>query len=369
MRHTAIALGLMLAATAAQAQIIEEIIVTAQKRAENVMDVPIAITAYSGDALEKLGTRSLTDIGRFTSGVDMNNNKSLQPTYSIRGVQTNDWTIGSDPAVAVYVDSVYAARGAGAEAAFVDIERVEVLKGPQGTLFGRNATGGAIHIITHKPTQETEGRIKLTGGNYQRRNIEAMYNTPLSDTVALRITGSVLRRDGYVENLYGNDVNEENRKNIRASLLWDASENTEVILRAAYEDMDQVAGVTNTLNSAAFEAANPGESWDAFGAGAWDVPKQQEARKMGSASLEVNHQIGDMTLTSITAWRDVDTSCSRISTAPTTRCSISAHPTRRKAPSSRRNCVSREPPTLSSGRPAPPTRLKNSSTPPRRSSW
>ena len=307
MRHTAIALGLMLAATAAQAQIIEEIIVTAQKRAENVMDVPIAITAYSGDALEKLGTRSLTDIGRFTSGVDMNNNKSLQPTYSIRGVQTNDWTIGSDPAVAVYVDSVYAARGAGAEAAFVDIERVEVLKGPQGTLFGRNATGGAIHIITHKPTQETEGRIKLTGGNYQRRNIEAMYNTPLSDTVALRITGSVLRRDGYVENLYGNDVNEENRKNIRASLLWDASENTEVILRAAYEDMDQVSGVTNTLNAGAFEAANPGESWDAFGAGAWDVPKQQEARKMGSASLEVNHQIGEMTLTSITAWRDVDT--------------------------------------------------------------
>ena len=197
MRRSTIAIAIALASTAAQAQLIEEVIVTAQKRAENVMDVPIAITAFSGDALEKLGTRSLTDIGRFTAGVDMNNNKSLQPTYSIRGVETNDWTIGSDPAVAVYVDGVYAARGAGAEAAFVDVERIEVLKGPQGTLFGRNATGGAIHILTHKPSQETEARVKLTGGDYRRRNIEAMYNTPLSETVALRVTGSVLRRDGY----------------------------------------------------------------------------------------------------------------------------------------------------------------------------
>ena len=157
-RRAAIALAIA-ASQPLHAQVIEEIIVTAQKRAENVMDVPIAITAYSGEALEQLGTRNLTDIGRFTAGVDMNNDKSLQPTYSIRGVETNDWTIGSDPAVAVYVDGVYAARGAGAEAAFIDVERVEVLKGPQGTLFGRNATGGAIHIITTKPVFETEGRV------------------------------------------------------------------------------------------------------------------------------------------------------------------------------------------------------------------
>ncbi len=307
MRRSTIAIAIALASTAAQAQLIEEVIVTAQKRAENVMDVPIAITAFSGDALEKLGTRSLTDIGRFTAGVDMNNNKSLQPTYSIRGVETNDWTIGSDPAVAVYVDGVYAARGAGAEAAFVDVERIEVLKGPQGTLFGRNATGGAIHILTHKPSQETEARVKLTGGDYRRRNIEAMYNTPLSDTVALRVTGSVLRRDGYVDNLNGEDVNDENRKNVRLALLWDVSDSTEAILRYAYEDMDQTGGVTSTLNAAAFEAANPGRSWDPFGAGSWDAPEQKEAREMSSASLEVNHQIGEMTLTSITAWRDVET--------------------------------------------------------------
>ncbi len=116
---------LMVAAVqCAQAQLIEEVLVTAQKRAENVMDVPIAITAYTGEALGQLGTRSLSDVGRFTAGVDMHNDKSLQPTYSIRGIETNDWTIGSDPAIAVYVDGVYAARGAGAEAALIDIERI-----------------------------------------------------------------------------------------------------------------------------------------------------------------------------------------------------------------------------------------------------
>ena len=306
-RRAALALAIA-AAQPLHAQTIEEIIVTAQKRAENVMDVPIAITAYSGGALEDLGARNLSDIGRFTAGVDMNNDKALQPTYSIRGVETSDWTIGSDPAVAVYVDGVYAARGAGAEAAFVDVERVEVLKGPQGTLFGRNATGGAIHIITKKPAFETEGRLKLTGGDYDRRDVEAVYNTALSDTVAVRITGAVLRRDGYQKDITGgDDVNEEDKKNIRLALLWNATENTEVLVRAGYEDMDQLSGVLHTLNSAAWEAANPGRQYDRFGHGAWDAPEQREKRELSSASLELNHQFDATMFTSITAWRDVDT--------------------------------------------------------------
>jgi iron complex outermembrane receptor protein len=306
-RRAAIAFAIA-ASQPLHAQVIEEIIVTAQKRAENVMDVPIAITAYSGEALEQLGTRNLTDIGRFTAGVDMNNDKSLQPTYSIRGVQTNDWTIGSDPAVAVYVDGVYAARGAGAEAAFIDVERVEVLKGPQGTLFGRNATGGAIHIITNRPAFATEGRIKVTGGNYDRRDIEGIYNTALGEDVAMRLTAAVQRRDGYIRDLTGgDDVNEEDKKNVRLALLWNAAENTEVLARIGYEDMDQLSGVLHTTNGAAWEAANPGRRHDDFGDGAWDAPEQREKRELFSASLEINHQFDDVTFTSITAWRDFET--------------------------------------------------------------
>jgi iron complex outermembrane receptor protein len=237
----------------------------------------------------------------------MNNDKALQPTYAIRGVETNDWTIGSDPAVAVYVDGVYAARGAGAEAAFVDVERVEVLKGPQGTLFGRNATGGAIHIISHKPGFETEGRVKVTAGDYDRLNIEGLYNTALGESVAMRITASSYTRDGYIENLDGDDANDEDRRNLRVALLWDVTEETEALLRLGYEDMDQFSGVTHTLNSAAWEVANPGYTHDDFGDGAWDAPEQVESRESSSASLEINHQFADMTFTSITAWRDFDT--------------------------------------------------------------
>jgi len=306
-QRSTLAIAIALLAQPLHAQVMEEIIVTAQKRAENVQDVPIAISAYSGEALEKLGTRALSDIGRFTAGVDMNNDKALQPTYSIRGVETNDWTIGSDPAVAVYVDGVYAARGAGAEAAFVDIERIEVLKGPQGTLFGRNATGGAIHLITNKPSFDTEGRIKLTAGNYLRRDVEGFYNTALSDTLALRLSASVQTRDGYIEDVNGGEVNDEDKKNLRLGLLWNAGDNTEVITRLAVEDMDQTSGVLHTLNSAAWEAANPGLRYDQFGDGAWDAPEQREKREMFSASVEVNHQIGEMTFTSITGWRSFET--------------------------------------------------------------
>ena len=298
---------LVAAVQCAQAQLIEEVLVTAQKRAENVMDVPIAITAYTGEALDQLGTHSLTDVGRFTAGVDMNNDKSLQPTYGIRGIATNDWTIGSDPAIAVYVDGVYAARGAGAEAALIDIERIEILKGPQGTLFGRNATGGAIHIITPKPSFETEGKVKLTAGNYERADAELIYNTALGESVAMRLSGSLRNRDGYMNNLYGNDLNNEDKKNVRVALLWNASDATEVVLRTSYEDMDQESGVLHTTNAAAWEAANPGHRHDNFGDVAYDAPKQQEKRELYTASVEINHEIGDMLFTSITGWREFQT--------------------------------------------------------------
>ncbi|MBK6582447.1 MAG: TonB-dependent receptor [Gammaproteobacteria bacterium] len=299
---------LMVAAVqCAQAQLIEEVLVTAQKRAENVMDVPIAITAYTGEALGQLGTRSLSDVGRFTAGVDMNNDKSLQPTYSIRGIETNDWTIGSDPAIAVYVDGVYAARGAGAEAALIDIERIEILKGPQGTLFGRNATGGAIHIITPKPSFETEGEVTLRAGNYDRADAELIYNTPLGESVAMRLSASLRSRDGYMDNLHGDDLNNEDKKNVRVALLWNASDTTEVILRTGYEDMDQESGVLHTTNAAVWEAANPGHKHDNFGDVAYDAPKQQEKRELYTASVEINHEIGDMLFTSITGWREFQT--------------------------------------------------------------
>lgn len=297
----------VLAATSAQAQpMLEEVIVTAQKRSENVMDVPIAISVFDEAMVEKLSARNLTDLGRFTSGVEMNNDNALQPTYTIRGVQTNDWTVGSDPAVAVYVDGVYAARGAGAEAALADIARVEVLKGPQGTLFGRNATGGAIHIISQPPVFEQEGRAKVTVGDYNRLDGELMYNTPLSDSLALRLVAVSRNRDGYLENLSGPDMSEQDSESYRASLLWDASPRTEVLWRMEYGELGQDAGAQFTLVNSVFEGANPGHTLDPYGDIANDFHSREE-REMFATSLEINHEMEDVTLTSITGWRQFET--------------------------------------------------------------
>ena len=244
---------------------IENIIVTAQKREESVMDVPISISALSGDSLEKLTTRYLSDIGRFTAGVEMNTDKALQPVYNIRGIETDDFTVGSDPAIAVYVDGVYAARGGGSEAAFADISRVEVLKGPQGTLYGRNATGGAINLVSNAPTFEQEGKIKVTLGNEGRRDLEFVYNQPFSDKLAMRVVGVTRNRDGVLNNVEGGELNDENQDAFRVSFLWSPDDSTDVVLRVDSSKMDQRSAAVYTQIPAVFESANPGRSFDLFG--------------------------------------------------------------------------------------------------------
>jgi len=293
------------ATTQAQQPMLEEVIVTAQKRSESLMDVPIAISVFDGQAVEDLSAKNLTDLGRFTAGVEMNNHKSLQPTYTIRGVETNDWTVGSDPAVAVYVDGVYAARGGGAEAALADLERIEVLKGPQGTLFGRNATGGAIHLISRRPSQEQEARIKLTAGNYNRLDGELMFNQPLTDELAMRFVGITRNHDGWYDNISGDDLNDADQQAYRLGFLWDASPNTEVFWLLDYSELDQNSAAQHTLINAVWEGSNPGKL-DDFGDISLDFINE-EKREMFATSLEINHDFNDMTFTSITGWREFDT--------------------------------------------------------------
>lgn len=285
---------------------LEEVIVTAQKRSENVLDVPISITVFSANEVEELSARNLTDLGRFTAGVTMNNSKTVQQSYTVRGIETNDWTVGSDPAIAVYVDGVYAARGAGAEAALVDLARIEILKGPQGTLFGRNATGGAIHIISQPPVFEQEGRVKVSAGNYNRLDAEAMYNLPITDSLAMRAVLLTRTRDGFIDNLVEKDLNDEDRQAARLSLLWDASASTSVLWRMEYSELEQNSAAQTTLVAPVFENANPGRKLDEFGKVATDF-LNLESREMFGTSLEINHEIGDMTLTSITGWREFET--------------------------------------------------------------
>jgi len=220
----------------------DEIIVTAQKRAENVQDVPITIQVMDTDAIESLAADSMADIDTFIPGLEVSAGSPTQPRYSIRGIQTSDFGVGTDPAVGVYVDGVYASRSGASLLAFNDVERIEVVKGPQGTLFGRNSSAGAVSIITKRPSQDFEANLGLRYGNFNKRRAEAMVNIPVSDTVALRFNGVINKRDGlYIDAETGEDLNFENNWAVRGALSWDAGPNTNLLFRYSHDELDQDA--------------------------------------------------------------------------------------------------------------------------------
>ncbi|GLP96859.1 TonB-dependent receptor [Paraferrimonas sedimenticola] len=279
---------------------IEVIEVTAQKRAQSIQEVPIAISAFSNDDIVKLGANNINDLGPATPGMESNNLSVTQPRYTIRGIRTADFGIGSDPAVAVYVDGVYTGRSGSAQLNFNDIERVEILKGPQGTLFGRNAVAGAIHVITKKPmTADNEGNFKVTLGNYNRTKGEGMFNFGISETVGLRLSALIDKSDGYVDRAGGGDaLGKEDTRSVRGALLWTPSAATEVIFRAEFDKVDRYGTIIASRNAAIAPA-------DPFGPVATDADGN-EMRDLFGTSLEVNHEMESMTFTSITSYRQFD---------------------------------------------------------------
>jgi len=243
-----LASGMSVPIVAEEGYALEEVIVTAQKRAESVQDVPIAITAMSADFVADVGAQTVDDLGIYTPGLETRVTQPTQPSFTIRGITTNDFGIGADPAVAVYVDGVYSGRSGASLTAFQDIERVEVLKGPQGTLFGKNAAAGAIHLISKKPTQDLEMKVGISLGNYDKQKIEAMVNLPMTDNLALRLNVIDNQRDGYRDNLFnGDELADENSSGARASLLWQVSDDTQVLVQLDHSDVDQNAAIDSSL--------------------------------------------------------------------------------------------------------------------------
>ncbi len=297
----------LLAMPVVQADMIREIIVTAQKREELIQDVPMSISAYSGDNLEELGVRNLTDLGSHTSGVEMLNADCSQPTYSIRGIQTFDFTAGSDPTVAVYVDGIYASRDAGAEIPLSDIDRVEILKGPQGTLLGRNAIGGAIHIVTREPGPIQAAGMHTSVSNLGGRDAEVVWNQPLNESLALRLSAASHRHDGWMENIAGSDQNQEDNQAFRLALGWTPDDDLHLIWRASYDVRDQYSGTIPTITDAVSVFGNPSQDRaDPFGPVAIDG-RNLEQRDLFTTSLHITRDYEAFTFTSITGWRNFNT--------------------------------------------------------------
>src|SRR6476660_8886017 len=164
---------------------LEEIVVTAQKREQNLQNVPIAITAFTAAALKDKGVGDIGALTRFAPNVNLDTGSPFSGdtsvlSASIRGIGQDDFAFNLDPGVGVYVDGVYLARTIGANQSLLDIDRIEILKGPQGTLFGRNTIGGAISIVTHQPGEVKRLVAQATTGSYDRRDIALTADFPLS---------------------------------------------------------------------------------------------------------------------------------------------------------------------------------------------
>jgi len=189
------------AATSSDDQI-QEIVVTAQKRAQNEQNVPIAITTFTAQTLEQKNIVDVQGLARLTPSVNLDtaspfggSNQVL--SASIRGIGQDDFGINLDPGVGVYVDGIYFARTTGANVNLLDVDQVEILKGPQGTLFGRNTIGGAINVVTRTPGDQFMIKAEATGGSYNRRDLQVTMDVPFSSTVLSTFTVSSLNRDGY----------------------------------------------------------------------------------------------------------------------------------------------------------------------------
>jgi iron complex outermembrane receptor protein len=211
-----------------------EIIVTAQKREQSLQDVSVAVSAIGGETLANAGINNLQDMQQLVPAVTFGNDFN-QAKIFIRGVGANTSTTGSSTGVALHVDGAYVARAEAQLTSLFDIERVEVLRGPQGSLYGRNAVGGSINIITAKPTDTLSGYVRASYGNYDALTTEAAVSGPVADWLRLRVAAKSELRDGYGRDPFnGWDVDDLNRKMVRGQAHILFSEKADLLLSAEY---------------------------------------------------------------------------------------------------------------------------------------
>lgn len=210
---------------------LDEVIVTATKRATGLQDTPIAITAVSAKKLERQNVDDISEIASFTPNLTFDTTAPVSGLSSgaivfIRGVGQTDFQLTTDPGVGTYVDGVYTSRSAGGVLDVLDLERVEVLRGPQGTLFGRNTIGGAISLISKRPGDVFGGNASITAGSRNRIDLTGIIDIPISDTLRTRVSISSRNQDGYLEGLLDDrELGDVNRDSIRAVAEWAPSDN------------------------------------------------------------------------------------------------------------------------------------------------
>lgn len=218
--------------------LLEEIVITAQKREQNLNDVGISVTALSGKQIRSLGFTNTIDISAQTPNLTYQQFHPTLTNVSLRGVSQNDFQDIHEPPVASYVDGVYISSMGAVHSQMFDLERVEVLRGPQGTLFGRNATGGLLHYITNKPKEEFGASVTLELAEYDQIKFEGAVGGALTDSILGRLSVATNRHDGWMENRIGVDLNNIDSRSIRGQLLFRLSEQANLLLKASHSNDD-----------------------------------------------------------------------------------------------------------------------------------
>lgn len=238
--------ALMGVAGTATAQQLEEIIVTAERRELNLQDTPISVMSFSGETLELRGIADMFDLATITPNLDIKGSRfsgDTSPTYQIRGISSGGGATG-ERSVGFYLDNVFMPRTTGPVMRVLDVERIEVLRGPQGTLFGRNSTGGAIRVFSKQPGPDQDGYLRVTGGNFDHYDVAGMVNVPLSDQVYLRAQGASLQQDGFLRR--GPQVLGGSEDTVaRLQLAWHPSDALSVTFGALHSDSESDGSPTD----------------------------------------------------------------------------------------------------------------------------
>jgi len=295
---------------------LEEVFVSAQRRTESLQVVPISVTAISGDRIREGGIMNIADVALETPNFTFTQFNVGEPQYYIRGIGNTNDSAGSDPAVATFIDDVYIGRTGGTSTDLFDLDRVEVIRGPHGTLFGKNVVGGAISIYTNRPSPEFESRLGLTVGNYDQYMLRGLVNGRMTDNLSGKFSFSKQVRDGYVDNVVDDLVyHDADNTSMRGQMLWTPSDEVDVLFGLDYSkddlngncrnvnnlELNDPFGVAQAIYAPVIEETTGGDIRKcASSAGAG------QKREVGGALLRIDWSMEASTFTSITAYREAD---------------------------------------------------------------
>jgi len=297
----------------AQTGALEEVIVTATKRAESLQDIPVSVNAFNSETIQEAGINNAGDLAIMTPALNINVNQSpFNARMTIRGIGTAQTDPALEPSVGLFVDGVFLGRSGLGMSDLTDIERIEVLQGPQGTLYGKNTNAGAISVITKKPNfEEFEGYVEASAGDYGMSRLTASASGPLTDTLAYRLSGNMHQRDGYYDNSAGDDLNDADDWNIQGKLQWDPTDSLSVLLSGSHIDRDTTCCAADAVQQDPVnnELVAQGYSADKNDPYDYDVqPGVDNSFDMESdlLSMTIDYAVDWGEITSITAWNDYD---------------------------------------------------------------